>query len=1497
LVEVRVLLQSYQSTTFEVKLPQLETLTVVEGVDTFVRMMMPGAHTAALDSGRPEVPEIKVLLAIPACDSCAVHVDSAAYTTAQVPQVYPLQPDCLADSEPPSFVFDTAFYAQHVDYPAQCWGGDTAGTWRDLEILPLRVFLATVNPGDSYVMVAEYFRFTVTYSGGAYPTSVADWMQPLYAAFVANYQATGIGIDAGAYRPGARLLAICDSSYRRSDSLAKLLAWVEQRGYEVKDTFADWSGEDAWRQVRLACSTEYFSHTPPILRWVLLVGDAMPLQIPLSELWTHEGDFSYSCITRERRNHSVDFFPDFGIARLSPRSIPSLDSIIGKILHYETGLSSDDSWVDRLTLVGTKDTMWKDATHEDTFMPARVMRDIQRMQHYNYWDPAGKDTIIGSSGGDNGDVAAALNQGTGILLYAGHGLSTCWAHWCAGNPNDWTVNDVYTLTNDERPAVVLHAACDCGAIQKENECLAEAWLRKCPGGAVATTGATGTTTWPNVGLCSAYIRAICDTTEIDTLGGKYVPPCIDLAGMKMYADAYMFKNWGDLGPIKYTVRRTLVLGEPSMPVWVGGVPTSSEVSAVPDSIPLNDSAQIDLYVTIDSEPVGNALACVSGGGVYAVGRTDAEGHVRLDVYPMYDARLTLTLSEGHADHYELGANHTPMLPFVDTIVAGHPPRWTERSHVLDAPSGKKVKEGGWLTYDASSGRIFVTKGNNTPDFYIYCLAEDLWLQVSSWPDSVGWKKPKYGSAGCCDGQGHIFATKGNNTLGFWEYYADGDSWQQKPPVPLGPYHRKVKYGADIVWAMDSGVGHPYILKGYKNEFYRYDVSGDSWHKLTDAPGVYTKWHRGSWLAYDGDSTIYAHKGKYHEFYAYNIRSNLWSPALQAMPVQSDTTARKRKLKDGGSGVFLNGFIYAFKGGGTQEFWRYDTAGNAWTELDTIPQTGYDRRRMVKAGGDLVVGPGNALYALKGNKSNQFWRYVPGSSGGFDMGHASSGGREAGRDIGETPVMEGVEALSPRWRSDGTAIVVSAEDSLGWLNLWKIGYSGGLGTITRLTDVQMDCEQPVFNPAGTQVAFTLDDTATGFYQIAVVSAGDDGFDDGESDARDVRVSVSGVSAPQASSPGLASPSQKAVTHGVASATSAGNGLATARRIADVAPAFGEITALTSDENDHYDPSWSPDGGYIVYTKDGDDGRSHIWRIPSGGGEEQQLTSGSNCEEVEPSYLNADEIVFTLIPDGGHDQIAKAYVGSSTVTYLTTSETDHEGADPAANGSCVAFQALDDDCNSQIAKVSASGGQETFLTTGSKDMEEPDWSPDNHSLFCVRWDGIPSAICRVDADNGGWTPVTDSSAIRDNPDAWFDVNGNTSYIVYEREAWNSTSLLGGGGGNGKRGTGIFRSHYRRPHDGEMGAGLGVLALDRIEPNPTAGKVKLSWQIPVASKVSLKVYNTAGQLVSVLAQGEVKPGRYSATWARSDRKGRRLAAGIYFCTLDNGEKRVSRKVVLTE
>ena len=80
--------------------------------------------------------------------------------------------------------------------------------------------------------------------------------------------------------------------------------------------------------------------------------------------------------------------------------------------------------------------------------------------------------------------------------------------------------------------------------------------------------------------------------------------------------------------------------------------------------------------------------------------------------------------------------------------------------------------------------------------------------------------------------------------------------------------------------------------------------------------------------------------------------------------------------------------------------------------------------------------------------------------------------------------------------------------------------------------------------------------------------------------------------------------------------------------------------------------------------------------------------------------------------------------------------------------------------------------------------------------------------------------------------------------------------------------------------------------ISPNPARGAISVRYDVPSQSRVSIGVYDAGGRLVRSLSEGNVAPGRYEAKLPSGI-----LPAGVYFCTLDTGAKRICQKVVLTE
>ncbi|HTW91607.1 MAG TPA: right-handed parallel beta-helix repeat-containing protein [bacterium] len=106
---------------------------------------------------------------------------------------------------------------------------------------------------------------------------------------------------------------------------------------------------------------------------------------------------------------------------------------------------------------------------------------------------------------------------------------------------------------------------------------------------------------------------------------------------------------------------------------------------------------------------------------------------------------------------------------------------------------------------------------------------------------------------------------------------------------------------------------------------------------------------------------------------------------------------------------------------------------------------------------------------------------------------------------------------------------------------------------------------------------------------------------------------------------------------------------------------------------------------------------------------------------------------------------------------------------------------------------------------------------------------------------------------------------------------------------------------PGGGQQGAGAVslrlVTGLDRLQPMPMRSMARIPFQVARAGQVALSITDATGRRVRTLVHGERGAGRYNLTWNRTDDRGRRVAAGVYFCTLDAEKRHFCRKVVLTD
>ena len=86
----------------------------------------------------------------------------------------------------------------------------------------------------------------------------------------------------------------------------------------------------------------------------------------------------------------------------------------------------------------------------------------------------------------------------------------------------------------------------------------------------------------------------------------------------------------------------------------------------------------------------------------------------------------------------------------------------------------------------------------------------------------------------------------------------------------------------------------------------------------------------------------------------------------------------------------------------------------------------------------------------------------------------------------------------------------------------------------------------------------------------------------------------------------------------------------------------------------------------------------------------------------------------------------------------------------------------------------------------------------------------------------------------------------------------------------------------------------ALFQNYPNPFNPSTQISFDVPKAEFITLRVYNLLGQDVKTIVSRSMTPGRYTIEWNGNDMLNNDVASGVYFYEL-RGESFLSRKKML--
>jgi photosystem II stability/assembly factor-like uncharacterized protein len=140
---------------------------------------------------------------------------------------------------------------------------------------------------------------------------------------------------------------------------------------------------------------------------------------------------------------------------------------------------------------------------------------------------------------------------------------------------------------------------------------------------------------------------------------------------------------------------------------------------------------------------------------------------------------------------------------------------------------------------------------------------------------------------------------------------------------------------------------------------------------------------------------------------------------------------------------------------------------------------------------------------------------------------------------------------------------------------------------------------------------------------------------------------------------------------------------------------------------------------------------------------------------------------------------------------------------------------------------------------------------------------------------------------NGASWSSLSGVLPLVTINSLTITSTHILAGT---------AARGIWRLPFSGLTAVGGRIegeipqnTSLNQNFPNPFNPSTTIRFELPKASAITLKIFNTLGQEVSVLVNEQKSPGYYQLQWNAS------VPSGIYFYRLQAGEYVEVRKMVL--
>ncbi|MCX6250087.1 MAG: C25 family cysteine peptidase [Bacteroidetes bacterium] len=547
--------------------------------------------TPILTAGAPDLPKFAVSLVIPDLARMGVKVVSTLYKDYENIVVAPSKGVIMRDVDPSKVPYQYGkVYTANKFFPGDLTDTRDPFIIRDLRGQTLLVYPFQYNPVTKilrvyYDMTVEFYK---TGDNGFNPLIRKTKDIRINNSFLSIYSKGFLNFKAVTYTPVndyGKLLVISYGQFM--DAVRPYVNWKNSIGYPAKLVNVADIGTTA-AAIKSYISGYYNTYG---LTFVLLVGDGPQIPTNTGGGLGGPSDNAYGYIVGN------DHYADLFIGRFSAENVGQVQTQVQRSIDYEKSPQFlTDNWFTTVLGIGSDQGPGDDNEYDYQHIRG------QQSQLLQYTYTLNPELFDGSQGGNDAggspgpaDVSAVVNDGTGLVLYCGHGSQTSWGTTGFSNSN------VNQLTNQGKLPFIWSVACVNGDFVS-GTCFAEAWLRANQGGqptgAIAFLGSTINQSWnsPMEGqdaMTDILAESFPDNIK-RTFGGISINGCMEMIDAYGADGSNMADTWTIFGDPALQVRTAnpgtmVVSNDPVLVIGGTTLTVTCNVNGARATATLNDS--------------------------------------------------------------------------------------------------------------------------------------------------------------------------------------------------------------------------------------------------------------------------------------------------------------------------------------------------------------------------------------------------------------------------------------------------------------------------------------------------------------------------------------------------------------------------------------------------------------------------------------------------------------------------------------------------------------------------------------------------------------------------------------------------------------------------------------------------------------------------------------------------------------------------------------------